>query len=128
VGEKAVFRDLCRYFLSSLSESDLSDLILQLEESPGSWPSETVQTPENTRDLHGREGPTGKLFAPDERVLTDPAQVVELRFFGGLDEAEVAQVLGVSKITVQRGWRTARAWLRSRLRTGRTPRPGPSRG
>jgi hypothetical protein len=53
---------------------DLSDLILQLEERPGSLASETVQTPENTGDLPGREGSTGKLFAPDERVLTDPHQ------------------------------------------------------
>lgn len=43
------------------------------------------------------------------------AQVVELRFFAGLNEEEVAQVLGVSKITVQRDWKTARAWLMSRL-------------
>jgi RNA polymerase sigma-70 factor, ECF subfamily len=49
------------------------------------------------------------------------AQVVELRYFGGLQEEEVAQVLGLSKITVQRDWRAARAWLRSRLKTARTP-------
>src|SRR3954464_15760321 len=55
---------------------DLSDLILPLEESPGSWASEAVQTPENTGDLHGRKSSTGKLFAPDERVLTDPQNVI----------------------------------------------------
>jgi RNA polymerase sigma factor (TIGR02999 family) len=38
-------------------------------------------------------------------------QVVELRFFGGLTEKEVAQVLEVSTRTVQNDWRTARAWL-----------------
>jgi RNA polymerase sigma factor (TIGR02999 family) len=38
-------------------------------------------------------------------------RVVELRFFGGLNEEEVAEILGVSRKTVQRDWKTARAWL-----------------
>ena len=44
------------------------------------------------------------------------ARVVELRFFGGLDEDEVAEILGVSTITVKRDWKVARAWLMARLR------------
>jgi RNA polymerase sigma factor (TIGR02999 family) len=43
------------------------------------------------------------------------ASVVELRFFGGLSEAEVAEVLQVSAITVKRDWRAARAWLAATL-------------
>jgi RNA polymerase sigma-70 factor (ECF subfamily) len=43
------------------------------------------------------------------------AQVVELRFFGGLQEDEVAEVLGVSLITVKRDWKFARAWLTTEL-------------
>lgn len=43
------------------------------------------------------------------------ARVVELRFFGGLQEDEVAGLLGVSLITVKRDWKVARAWLLSRL-------------
>jgi RNA polymerase sigma factor (TIGR02999 family) len=39
------------------------------------------------------------------------AQVVELRFFGGLEEKEVAEVLAVAPITIKRDWRFARAWL-----------------
>jgi RNA polymerase sigma-70 factor, ECF subfamily len=39
------------------------------------------------------------------------AQVVELRFFGGLSVEEVAEVLHVSPVTVMRDWSTARAWL-----------------
>jgi RNA polymerase sigma-70 factor, ECF subfamily len=39
------------------------------------------------------------------------AEVVELRFFGGLENAEIAAVLGVSEQTVTRDWRVARAWL-----------------
>lgn len=42
-------------------------------------------------------------------------RMVELRFFGGLTVDETAEVLGVSSPTVARGWRVARAWLRSEL-------------
>jgi RNA polymerase sigma factor (TIGR02999 family) len=44
------------------------------------------------------------------------ARVVTYRFFGGLTYEEIADVLGVSPITVRRAWDTARAWLRRRLR------------
>jgi RNA polymerase sigma factor (TIGR02999 family) len=52
-----------------------------------------------------------KLEKADARA----ARVVELRFFGGLQEDEVAEVLGVSVITVKRDWKVARAWLLARL-------------
>jgi RNA polymerase sigma factor (TIGR02999 family) len=45
------------------------------------------------------------------RLDARKAQVVELRFFGGLTFDETAEVLGVSAITVSRDWSTARAWL-----------------
>jgi RNA polymerase sigma factor (TIGR02999 family) len=44
------------------------------------------------------------------------AQMVEGRFFGGLDVAETAQLLEVSEATVLRDWRAARAWLAVQLR------------
>ncbi len=49
--------------------------------------------------------------------VADPraARVVELRFFGGLREEDVAEVLQVSVITVKRDWKAARAWLAARL-------------
>jgi len=43
------------------------------------------------------------------------AQVVNLRFFAGLENAEVAEVSGSSLRTVERDWRAARAWLHQRL-------------
>lgn len=43
------------------------------------------------------------------------ARIVDLLFFGGLSTEEAAQVLGCSTRTVQREWRTARAWLAVRL-------------
>lgn len=52
-----------------------------------------------------------------ELAKLDPRQalIVELRFFGGLTSEEVAAHLGVSKPTVDRQWRVARAWLRQQL-------------
>ena len=43
------------------------------------------------------------------------AQMVELRFFGGLSVAEVAKVMGLSKRSVEREWTMVRAWLRREL-------------
>lgn len=42
-------------------------------------------------------------------------QIVELKFFGGLTNEEVADVLGISRTTVLADWRHARAWLRSEM-------------
>jgi RNA polymerase sigma factor (TIGR02999 family) len=57
--------------------------------------------------------------ALNELAHLDPrqAQIVELRYFGGLENAEIAAVLGISEPTVVRAWRVARAWLFDQLRT-----------
>ena len=39
------------------------------------------------------------------------ARIVELRYIGGLNIEETAEVLGISPATVQREWRAAKAWL-----------------
>jgi RNA polymerase sigma-70 factor, ECF subfamily len=46
------------------------------------------------------------------------AQLVELRFFGGLSNEEAAGVLRVSRSTVKRNWNLAKAWLARELRKG----------
>jgi RNA polymerase sigma factor (TIGR02999 family) len=43
------------------------------------------------------------------------AQIIEYRFFGGLQFKEIAEVIGVSEVTVRRRWTAARAWLRKEL-------------
>ncbi len=64
------------------------------------------------------------LVALDEAMHAlaqiDPrkAQVVELRFFGGLSVEESAEVLKVSPVTVMRDWSTARAWLYREINSG----------
>ena len=64
------------------------------------------------------------LIAVDDALTAlaalDPrqSQVVELRFFGGLKDNEIAEVLKVSHGTVRRDWRLARAWLHRELSKG----------
>jgi RNA polymerase sigma factor (TIGR02999 family) len=71
------------------------------------------------REISEQKG--AKVIALDEALnrlaALDPrkSQVVELRYFGGLSEEEVAEVVGLSARTVQREWRTARAWLHREL-------------
>jgi RNA polymerase sigma factor (sigma-70 family) len=52
-----------------------------------------------------------RLAALDERQ----AQVVELRFFGGLSVEEVAEVMKISPATIKREWSMAKAWLYGEL-------------
>ena len=55
--------------------------------------------------------------ALEKLAKLDPrqAKVVEMRFYGGLTVEEVAEVLGVSKRTVESDWTMVRAWLRREL-------------
>jgi len=64
-----------------------------------------------TDDLLGLDEALDELRAFNE----EGALVVEYRFFGGLQFREIAEVLGVSEVTVRRRWSAARAWLRRRL-------------
>jgi RNA polymerase sigma factor (TIGR02999 family) len=58
--------------------------------------------------------------ALDELAVIDPqqARIVELRYFGGLTEGEVANVLTVSRSTVTREWLIAKGWLYRRITAG----------
>ncbi|HEY6340680.1 MAG TPA: sigma-70 family RNA polymerase sigma factor [Bryobacteraceae bacterium] len=69
----------------------------------------------SNEDLLALDQELNKLEALHARC----GRVVELRFFGGLREDEIAEALGISVATVKRDWEFARAWLLSRL--GATP-------
>ena len=68
------------------------------------------------------------IFADDELIALDSslnklaqmnprqAAMVESRFFGGLEMAEIAELLGISEATVLRDWRAAKAWLAQEVR------------
>lgn len=70
------------------------------------------------------KGKAADVVALDEALTRlaefDPqqAQLVELRFFGGLSMEESAGVLGVSRTTAKRNWNLAKAWLARELRKG----------
>jgi RNA polymerase sigma factor (TIGR02999 family) len=51
-----------------------------------------------------------------EQLDTRQAQIVELRFFGGLTVPETADLLGVSPATVKREWNVAKLWLEREMR------------
>lgn len=68
------------------------------------------------------QGHDVNLIRLDESLTTlaefDPkqAKIVELKFFGGLTNEEIAEVLNISDSTVKREWRVAKAWLHEQLK------------
>jgi RNA polymerase sigma-70 factor (ECF subfamily) len=72
-------------------------------------------------DLSAKHPRTDDMLILDEALTrlaacdARQARVVELLFFGGLTEEEVALVLDVSSRTIKRDWRNARAWLQTQL-------------
>jgi RNA polymerase sigma factor (TIGR02999 family) len=86
-----------------------------------------------SRNTQKRGGPEIRVDLPEELMISDErseqllqlddalsrlagfdprqSKIVEMRFFGGLTEEEIAEVLGVSTRTVKRDWSMARAWL-----------------
>ena len=82
-------------------------------------------------DLDGLEltvnDPPEELIALDEALTRlagehpEKAQLVKLRFFGGLTNAEAAQAVGISAATADRHWAFARAWLYRQMTQDRDP-------
>ncbi len=58
--------------------------------------------------------------ALDRLALQDPgkAEIVKHRFFAGLENREIAEMLGISERTVERAWRFAKAWLLAEFNEG----------
>ena len=70
-----------------------------------------VAAKERSDDLVALDEALSALSELDERK----GRVVEMRFFGGLSEKEIAEALHVSQETVRRDWRLSKSWLRRRL-------------
>jgi len=71
---------------------------------------------QRSQDVLALEDSLVKLAELDPRQ----ARMVELRFFGGLTVEEVAEVLGMSKRSVEREWTMVRSWLRRELSEDKT--------
>src|SRR5438093_10912308 len=71
-------------------------------------------SPEESKEIVDLHEALETLATLDSRK----AQVVELKYFGGLNYDEMAEVLKISSITVRRDWRFAKAWLYTELRSG----------
>jgi RNA polymerase sigma factor (TIGR02999 family) len=63
-------------------------------------------------DLLALNDALNDLYQTDDRQ----AKIVDMKVFGGLSAPEVAEVMGLSRATVDREWATARAWLHRQMR------------
>ncbi len=70
-----------------------------------------VVSPEESKEIVDLHEALERLTTLDSRK----AQVVELKYFGGLNYDEMAEVLKISRVTVRRDWEFARAWLYTEL-------------
>ena len=70
-----------------------------------------IVSPEQSKEIVDLHEALERLAALDSRK----AQVVELKYFGGLNYDEMAEVLKISRVTVRRDWEFARAWLQTEL-------------
>ncbi len=68
---------------------------------------ETIAVPGGGVDIVALDEALSRLSALDERQ----GRIVEMRFFVGLTNEEIAEVLGISLTAVKRDWRTAKIWL-----------------
>jgi len=82
---------------------------------------EDVQVPleERAAGLLALDEALGRLALMDERKC----KVVEMRFFGGLSDEEIAEALGVTTRTVLRDWKKARLWLYRELSESESREP-----
>jgi len=75
--------------------------------------SSTVIHPPQVIDLLALDRALQELAKFDEKK----SRIVEMKFFGGLTTEEIAEVEQISKTSVEREWRTARAWLFQAIRS-----------
>lgn len=74
--------------------------------------TEAGATPDRSAEVIALDEALNSLAKFDDRK----SRIVELRFFGGLNAEETAEILGISSRTVHREWDLARAWLFRELR------------
>src|SRR6058998_1072364 len=70
-----------------------------------------IVSPEQSKEIVDLHEALERLVSLDSRK----GQVVELKYFGGLNYDEIAEVLKISRVTVRREWEFAKAWLHTEL-------------
>ena len=122
---KVDFRDRAHFF--AICATMIRQIVIDAartrsrEKRGGGWRRLELDDPEiPTADaddsLMALDEAMNRLAALDERK----ARVVELRFFGGLTNGEIAEVQGVSVDTVKRDWTFAKLWLAREVKSGLT--------
>lgn len=101
---RSIIIDLLRQHGASRNGGGAVRVTLDLEREAG------MQTTED--DVLRVNEALEELESVDARL----ARVVEMRYFGGLEFAEIGQALGVTERTAQRDWQKARLWLDAALR------------
>jgi RNA polymerase sigma factor (TIGR02999 family) len=105
VAARAMRRILVSYARSQRSEKRGGGALkMELNEA-------ALVSPEESKEIVDLHEALERLAVLDSRK----AQVVELKYFGGLNYDEMAEVLKISPVTVRRDWRFAKAWLYTRL-------------
>jgi RNA polymerase sigma factor (TIGR02999 family) len=105
VAARAMRQILVSYARSQRSQKRGGDaLMVELDEG-------AIVSPEESKEIVDLHEALERLAALDSRK----AQVVELKYFGGLNYDEMAEVLKISRVTVRRDWEFARAWLHTEL-------------
>jgi RNA polymerase sigma factor (TIGR02999 family) len=105
VAARAMRQILVRYAKSYRSQKrGGGSLKVELDEA-------AIVSPEQSKEIVDLHEALERLAALDSRK----AQVVELKYFGGLNYDEMAEVLKISPVTVRRDWEFARAWLHTEL-------------
>ena len=123
-------RQFCnrRHFFAAAAEAMRRILIESARQRAAETRGRPAARGRRSRRAGGRI-PDGELLALHDALerfaIHDPvkAQLIELRFFGGLSLPEIAEHLGMSLSTAERGWRYARAWLYTAMADEEKPSP-----
>jgi|ERR1035438_2792828 RNA polymerase sigma factor (TIGR02999 family) len=85
------------------------------------WDETVVVSEQHCEEWIAVDEALNRLSERDPRL----SRIVELRFFAGLTEEEIGEVLGISARTVKREWRVAKAWLRAEFSSVKSDDNGP---
>jgi RNA polymerase sigma factor (TIGR02999 family) len=121
LGKKDVHLESRRHFFFAAARAMRDILVEQARRKAGPRRGGRHQRVELNDNIVAVEPPSDDVLALHEALADlekeDPlkAQIVNLRYFAGMNVTETAQVLGISQRTLYRHWRFIQAWLKSRL-------------